>query len=146
MAQKPQKFCVNKPSVRKIDKREHGLEKRVAGTCLVEITHNLVTSAAKKIGIPASTLLKIRKKAVTHAKENDFPLTDLSNYKNNPQSGKPVILSISKTDQLSSYVVSMQENWNKLAAQHIQELNFNILISTFTQIIYDRGYGRRVHS
>lgn len=145
MPRKPQKFRVSKPSIHKTDRREHGLEKRVVGTCLVEIAHNSVTSAAKEVGIPASTLSKIRKKAVTHAKENDLPLTDPSNYEDNPRSGRSVVLSTSKADQLSSYVVSTQENRDKLAEQHIRELDLNIPTSTFKQIMYDRGYGRRLH-
>lgn len=82
MPWKPQKFCVSKPTVHKTARKEHNIGKRVAATCLVEIAHNLVTSAAKQVGIPANTFSYICKKAVEHAKENDLPITNPSNYKN----------------------------------------------------------------
>lgn len=98
MPQKPQKFCVSKPTVYRIDKREHNIGKRIAATCLIEIAYNLITSAAKQVSISPSTFFKICKRNVKHAKENDFPITDLSNYKNNSRLGKSTTLSLDKRD------------------------------------------------
>lgn len=142
---KPQKFRVSKPTVHGTDRREHDLGKRIAATCLVEIAHNSVTSAAKQVGIPKNTLSCIRRKAVEHAKENDLPITDPSNYEDSFRSGRPAALSLDEGDQLCSHVVSTRESRDKTAEQHIHELGLNISVSTFTQIMYDRGYGRRLH-
>lgn len=140
---KTQQSRVSKPAVRKTDRREHTIEKRVAGTCLVEMAHSSLRSAAKKVGIPPSTLAKIRQKAVKHATDNDLPLTDPSNYKDDPRPGRPHVMSEMEADQLCSRVVSTRESQNKSAEQHIREMDLNISVSAFAQIMYDRGYERR---
>ena len=106
MSQKPQKLRVSKPTVHKTDRKKCDLGKHVAATCSIKITHNSVTSAAKQVGIPLSTLSRIRKNAVEHAKENNLPLTDLSNYKDKPRSGKSPALSVDEGDQLCSIMIS----------------------------------------
>ena len=94
MPWKPQKFYVSKPTVRKTDKREHNLGKRITGTYLVKIAHNSVIFVAKQVDIPANIFFYICKKAIEHAKENNLPITNPSNYQDNYWLGKPTVLSL----------------------------------------------------
>ena len=70
MPHKPQKLRGSTPTVHKTDRREHDLGKRIADTCLVDITHSSVRSVAKQVGIPSNTLSKVRMEGVEHAKED----------------------------------------------------------------------------
>lgn len=116
------------------------------GTTLCEIDGNSVRKAARIVKISYNRLSEIRNKAVEAAKENDRPLDADENYENDPEHhrGPRHFYTQQEGDKICERIVSSPENRRKTSAQLRNDLELSCSISCLNQLMYNRGYSRKL--
>ncbi|KAK0511029.1 hypothetical protein JMJ35_006581 [Cladonia borealis] len=93
---------------------------------------------SKELEIPVSSVKQIATRARQRAEENRRPLKDISNYQRASGSGRKKVVSSNQADAIAKFVVSSRECRMKTAEEHVADMELQISVSTFQNLIIAR--------
>ncbi|KAI9796913.1 MAG: hypothetical protein M1835_002754 [Candelina submexicana] len=130
-----------KPRVNKTSRREYNIVEQ--SRCVAFIQDGCTYRTAEvKTGIPASTIQRIYKRALSRCKELGVSLNDPKVYQNGIGRGRPHMFTEEEADRICERATSTLEERKKTAVEHIQEFGLDISESKFKTILYKRGWWR----